>query len=173
MKTSHIIFITLSVVHFSLNASLEIDEECSNTDFDSSKPAYAETEEERVERLEGELMLALSQFDGCLEIMQRNQSIGSSSQSSQSNSAEGDEKGKEQEKSSENQPNTKYDEAKEADMDEVTGDNGAIPKDIPADSTDDIIAAQMKLVARAEKDPVKNKEAWDRYREYKGIKKLD
>jgi len=173
MKISYIIFISLSAIHFSLNASLDIAEDCSNTDFDSTRPAYAETEEERVERLEGELMLALNQFDSCLEIMERNQSSTSSSQSSQSSSAEGDEKDKEQTKLPENQSDKKYDEAKDANTDEVTGDNGATPKDIPADSTDDIIAAQMKLVARAEIDLVKKKEAWDRYRVYKGIKKLD
>ena len=55
----------------------------------------------------------------------------------------------------------------------VSGDNGADPEDIPADSSDDLTAAQMKAVARAEKNPVIKERYWQAYRKYKGINKSD
>ena len=63
----------------SLYSFSEADEECSNTNFEVSPPDYAETEEEKVLRLELELMLALEQFDSCLEQMENSVSSSSSS----------------------------------------------------------------------------------------------
>ncbi|PHS71502.1 MAG: hypothetical protein COB23_00580 [Methylophaga sp.] len=47
--------------------------------------------------------------------------------------------------------------------------NGTIPKDIPAADNDDVIAAQIRLAAEIEKDPVKKEKLWNEYRKYKGI----
>ena len=47
--------------------------------------------------------------------------------------------------------------------------NGVKPKDIPsADNNDDAIAAQIRLAAEIEKDPVKKQKLWNEYRKYKG-----
>jgi len=149
----------------SLYSFSEADEECSNTNFEVSPPDYAETEEEKVLRLELELMLALEQFDSCLEQMEN--SVSSSSSSSQSSSASGDEP-QESKNSTEAISNVN-----EENSEMVSGDNGADPEDIPADSSDDLTAAQMKAVARAEKDPVIKERYWQAYRKYKGINKSD
>lgn len=158
---------TISIYSLLLITSLysfpEADEGCSNTIFEVSPPDYAETEEEKVLRLEMELMLALEQFDSCLEKMEN--SISSSSSSSQSSSASGDEPQESKDStvaiSNVDQENSEV----------VSGDNGADPEDIPPDTTDDLTAAQMKAVARTEKDPVMKERYWQAYRKYKGINK--
>lgn len=55
--------------------------------------------------------------------------------------------------------------------DSVTGgtENGAIPEDIPPADNDDVVAAQIRLAAQIEKDPVKKAKLWNVYRDYKGI----
>ena len=47
--------------------------------------------------------------------------------------------------------------------------NGVKPKDIPATDNDDVIAAQIRLAAEIEKDPVKKEKLWNEYRKYKGL----
>ena len=47
--------------------------------------------------------------------------------------------------------------------------NGARPQDIPAADNDDVIAAQIRLAAEIEKDPVKKEKLWNEYRKYKGL----
>lgn len=47
--------------------------------------------------------------------------------------------------------------------------NGVRPKDIPAADNDDVIAAQIRLAAEIEKDPVKKEKLWNEYRKYKGL----
>ena len=47
--------------------------------------------------------------------------------------------------------------------------NGIRPKDIPAAANDDAIAAQIRLAAEIEKDPVKKEKLWNEYRKYKGL----
>jgi len=47
--------------------------------------------------------------------------------------------------------------------------NGVRPKDIPAAANDDAIAAQIRLAAEIEKDPVKKEKLWNEYRKYKGL----
>lgn len=47
--------------------------------------------------------------------------------------------------------------------------NGATPEDIPAANNDDVIAAQIRLAAEIEKDPVKKQKLWNEYRKYKGL----
>jgi hypothetical protein len=49
------------------------------------------------------------------------------------------------------------------------GTNSARPKDIPAADNDDVIAAQIRLAAEIEQDPVKKKKLWNEYRKYKGM----
>jgi len=170
-KRYFLISLIITLFHLSLYASPEFKNDCSNVDFESSKPDFAETEAEKVARLEGELMSALNQFDSCLEIMERAQSISSSTQSNQSGSAEGNEKDTKKAEPSTVQSVAKYDVTKDSEIDELSGDNGAVPKDIPDDSTDDVVAAQYKREAKAEKNPELKKIRWDMYREYKGIKK--
>jgi hypothetical protein len=50
-----------------------------------------------------------------------------------------------------------------------SGGNGALPEDIPAANNDDAIAAQIRLAAELEKDPVKKEKLWNEYRKYKGF----
>lgn len=47
--------------------------------------------------------------------------------------------------------------------------NGSQPKDIPNANNDDVIAAQIRLAAEIEQDPVKKKKLWNEYRKYKGM----
>ena len=50
-----------------------------------------------------------------------------------------------------------------------SGANGGIPEDIPAADNDDVIAAQIRLAAEIEQDPVKKEKLWNEYRKYKGL----
>jgi len=47
--------------------------------------------------------------------------------------------------------------------------NGALPEDIPDANNDDVVAAQIRLAAEIEKDPVKKDRLWNEYRKYKGL----
>ena len=47
--------------------------------------------------------------------------------------------------------------------------NGVRPEDIPVADNDDAIAAQIRLAAEIEKDPVKKEKLWNEYRKYKGL----
>jgi hypothetical protein len=49
------------------------------------------------------------------------------------------------------------------------GANGEMPEDIPAANNDDAVAAQIRLAAEIEKDPVKKEKLWNEYRKYKGL----
>ncbi len=50
-----------------------------------------------------------------------------------------------------------------------SGANGALPEDIPDANNDDVVAAQIRLAAEIEKDPVKKDRLWNEYRKYKGL----
>ena len=145
------------------------EENCQILDHSIGPPDYAETEEEKILRLEKELLLALEYYDGCLEIVEAN----SSSSPSASGSAAGDQVQTPKSSSNETIDSVPADisPSKEGVDEVIAGDNGDTPEDIPDDSTDDLTAAQMKAIARAEKDPVKREKYWDLYREYKNIKK--
>ena len=188
------IFLILSFFIFSAEKTESID--CENDYFETTKPKYAETEQERVQRLEKELEQALSQFDECLEDTS-NAAGGGGSSSNSSNSSSESVSGLEQ--SSANTESTesstiageeitqKEDSGSKKDfLPEAANGNekgkeeketsrnlrmGSIPKDIPIESDDDIVARQLRQLAMAEKDPVKKEQYWDKYREYKGIKK--
>ncbi len=168
MKIKIFIILNCFFYSFLVYSSSEIEDECLNTDFEISPPDYAETEEEKVLRLEAELMLALEQFDSCLEALETSAaaSDSSSSSSSQSSSASGDEPQKSKSKTEEINANVI-----EENSQTLAGDNGADPEDIPPDSTDDLTAAQMKAVARAEQDPATRERYWNAYRKYKESKK--
>ena len=163
MKTFVILFFILSS---SLGYSSSYDEECQILDHSISPPDYAETEEEKITRLETELFLALEYYDSCLEAVESN----TSSSSSASSSASGEQTQVSDSSSAEsalvNNPSSQ-----EQLNQYIEGENGDTPEDIPDDSTDDVTAAQMKATARAEKDPEKREKYWNLYREYKGIKK--
>lgn len=145
------------------------EENCEIIDHSISPPDYAETEEEKILRLERELLLALEYYDGCLEVVEPS----SSSSSSASASAAGEQVQASSSANDESANTIPADNSPSSEgFDELlAGENGDTPEDIPEDSTDDLTAAQMKATARAEKDPVQREKYWDLYREYKGIKK--
>jgi hypothetical protein len=49
------------------------------------------------------------------------------------------------------------------------GGSGATPEDIPDANNDDAVAAQIRLAAELEKDPVKKEKLWNEYRKYTGL----
>ncbi len=46
---------------------------------------------------------------------------------------------------------------------------GKAPEDIPPAANDDAVAAQIRLAAEMESDPVKKERLWNEYRKYKGL----
>ena len=48
-------------------------------------------------------------------------------------------------------------------------DNGSPPEDIPSGDNDNIVAAQIRLAAENETDPVEQAKLWNEYRRYKGL----
>ena len=183
MKNTYF-FICFLSIYFSLNAySSNLDvEECNSLDINYDEPIYAETEEERIIRMDQQLEALLNSFEECVEatnasFSETNSQSNNSSSSAASNSASGNEI----------IPNKKEDESKTAPVAENTnnqentnqsntpddiakGDNGSIPKDIPDIATDDTTAKQLRAVATEEKDPILKASYWDAYRKYKGIK---
>ena len=51
-----------------------------------------------------------------------------------------------------------------------SGGSGATPEDIPDANNDDAVAAQIRLAAELEKDPVKKEKLWNEYRKYTGLR---
>ena len=47
--------------------------------------------------------------------------------------------------------------------------SGALPEDIPVANNDDAVAAQIRVAAELEKDPIKKEKLWNEYRKYKGL----
>jgi len=174
--------ILFSLLYFYSNDSYSSDlnvEECNFSNTKNNEPNYAETEEERITRMDQELEALLNSFEECVAATdasftatssQSNDSSGSSA----SNSASG----------SEIIPNKKEESNNIASAEGgvnninppdniVQGDNGSTPKDIPDIATDDTTARQLRAVAEGEKDPLLKEIYWDAYREYKGIKSSD
>ena len=162
-----ILSLSLFIAFYSNTSANE--ENCEILDHSISPPDYAETEEEKILRLERELLLALEYYDGCLEVVE----ASSSSSPSASASAAGEQVQVSSSAADESANTIPADNSPsiEGFDDLFDGENGDTPEDIPEDSTDDLTAAQMKATARAEKDPVQREKYWDLYREYKGIKK--
>lgn len=178
MKNTFFSAVILTLFLFSIHSfssSLNVDE-CSAYDVQYDEPNYAETEEERIIRMEQQLEALLNSFEECVaatdaSFSETNSQSNKSSSSSASNSATGNE----------TIPNKKEETVNiasvEGDTDNINppnnivqGDNGSIPKDIPDIATDDTTARQLRAVAENEKDPVLKEVYWDAYREYKGIK---
>ena len=169
-----ILILFLFSIH-SFSSSLNVDE-CSADDVQYAEPNYAETEEERIIRMDQQLEALLNSFEDCVaatdaSFSETNSQSNNSSSSSASNSATGNE----------TIPNKKEETANiasvEGDTDNINppnnivqGDNGSTPKDIPDITTDDTTARQLRAVAENEKDPLLKEVYWDAYREYKGIK---
>jgi hypothetical protein len=162
----------------SASSDFSIDE-CDTSDLKSSEPIYAETEEERLIRMDQDFIELLNQFEECVEATNssfsssssQSSSSNSSSNSSASNTASGNETIPDQkEKTSEN---SSVDEtAKNSNLPDniVQGDNGSTPKDIPDIATDDTTARQLRAEAEGTNNPELKKLYWDAYRQYKGIK---
>ena len=175
MKKLLTIFILLSYSPNSYSSNLNV-EECNPSDIQYDEPNYAETEEERIIRMDQQLEALLNSFEECVaatdaSFSETNSQSNKSSSSSASNSATGNE----------TIPNKKEETANiasvEGDTDNINppnnivqDDNGSIPKDIPDIATDDTTARQLRAVAENEKDPLLKEVYWDAYREYKGIK---
>ena len=153
--------------------------DCDNTEFESTEPIYAETEEEKIRRLEKELEQALAQFDNCIveESKSLEESGGGAAAASASTTASGENES-ENLKESSSTPSTSIMSDGDINLEEsnsrqLSSSNGSIPKDVALINDDDIVATQLRELAMAEEDPNLRDQLWDKYREYKGIKKGD
>ena len=170
--------LTAIILFYSLNSyssTLNI-EECNTSEIKYDEPLYAETEEERVIRMDQKLEELLNNFEECVEaaessFSENNSQSSNSKSSSASNSASGNEiiLNKQEEKS---EISSIDGDTKDSNLpdDIVQGDNGSTPQDIPDISTDDTTAKQLRAVAEGEEDPYLKEIYWDAYWEYKGIK---
>ena len=153
--------------------------DCDNTEFESTEPIYAETEEEKIRRLEKELEQALAQFDNCIveESTSLKESGGGGAAASASTTASGENES-ENLKESSSTPSTSIMSDGDINLEEsnsrqLSSSNGSIPKDVALINDDDIVATQLRELAMSEEDPNLRDQLWDKYREYKGIKKGD
>ena len=142
------------------------EEACEFLEPDYSLPKFAETEEERTLRLEKELFLALNQFDECLE------SRSNSSQALEEDSAQSSNSQTEEQNETKSDQNESIEVSKERDAKEST-DNGSSQNNSNNFKNDDIVATQLRQLAEEEKDPELKKKYWDKYYEYKGIKRKE
>ena len=153
--------------------------DCDNTEFESTEPIYAETEEEKIRRLEKELEQALAQFDNCIveESKSLKESGGGGAAAFASTTASGENES-ENLKESSSTPSTSIISDGDINLEEpnsrqLSSSNGSIPKDVALINDDDIVATQLRELAMSEEDPNLRDQLWDKYREYKGIKKGD
>ena len=168
-----VLLLFFSLNSFSSNLNVK---ECASSDRKYDQPDYAETEEERIIRIDQQLAALLNSFEECVEatnlsLSEMSNHSNNSSSASASNSASGNEVIPNKKEQAENISSVEVD-AKKTNLpdDIVTGDNGSTPKDIPDISSDDTTARQLRAVAEEEEDPVLKEIYWDAYREYKGIK---
>lgn len=154
-------------------------DECDTSDLKSSEPIYAETEEERLIRMDQDFIELLNQFEECVEATNssfsssnsQSSSTNAASNSSASNTASGNETIPDQkEKTSENSSVNETEKNSDLPDNIVQGDNGSTPKDIPDIATDDTTAKQLRAEAEGTNDPELKALYWDAYRQYKGIK---
>ena len=160
------------------SSDLSIDE-CDNSNLKSSEPIYAETEEERLTRMDLDFIELLNQFEECVEATNssfsssnsQSSSANSASNSTASNTASGNETIPDQkEKTLESSSVEKTAENSNVPDNIIQGDNGSTPKDIPDIATDDTTAKQLRAEAQGTNDPELKALYWDAYRQYKGIK---
>ena len=182
MKLSKIIIGMLTISLFLQNNSIIAEEtiDCENEDFKNETPSYALTEEEKVQRLDTELIYALNKFDECIE--NKNKSLATSSNnasSSASRSSFGENSTASiQEKENSSKPqNTQTLESNNAPLQSgqnqpsIDGDGSISEGDIESNyDDDDIVARQLREAAMAEEDEAIRELLWERYRDYKGIK---
>jgi hypothetical protein len=175
-------FILFSFLYFYSNDSYSSNlriEECNSSKIKNDEPNYAETEEERIIRMDQQLETLLNNFEECIESTDASFSATSSqsndsSGSSASNSASGNEAIPSKKEESSNIASVEGVSNNINPPDDIIqGDNGSTPKDIPDIATDDTTARQLRAVAESEKDPLLKEIYWDEYRKYKGIKSSD
>lgn len=175
-------FILSSTLYFYSNNSFSSNlyiEECNVSNTQNNRPNYAETEEERITRMDQQLENLLNSFEECIAATDMSFSASSSqsndsSSSSASNSASGNETIPNNKEEISNIDSVEGGSRNTYPADEmIQNDNGSTPKDIPDIATDDTTARQLRAVAESEKDPLLKEVYWDAYREYKGIKSSD
>ena len=177
-------FVFLSLI-FALIFSSHVEtsdfiiDECDTSVLKSSEPIYAETEEERLIRMDLDFIELLNQFEECVEATNssfsssnsQSSSANSASNSTASNTASGNETIPDQkEKTVESSSVEKTAENSNLPDNIIQGDNGSTPKDIPDIATDDTTAKQLRAEAQGTDDPELKALYWDAYRQYKGIK---
>ena len=154
--------------------------DCDNTEFGSTEPIYAETEEEKIRRLEKELEQALAQFDNCIveESKSSEESGGGGAAAASASTTASGENESENLKESSSTPSTSITSDGDINLEEpnsrqLSSSSGSIPKDVALIDDDDIVATQLRELAMSEEDPNLRDQLWDKYREYKGIKRGD
>ena len=89
----YLFILLISLNNFSEEENISLSAiDCDNTEFGSTEPIYAETEEEKIRRLEKELEQALAQFDNCIveESKSSEESGGGGAAASASTTASGE-----------------------------------------------------------------------------------
>jgi hypothetical protein len=177
-------FALLSIASNELRSN-DLDK-CSPSEFIIDRPEYALTEDEKIELIEKELILALNQLDECIsKIDNAPMSNGSNSSSasansygessnqssaSMNNSGESLEPNSNSDASS-NQTNTSIESSADLE-DQKSQDTSFSGSESSGDidfNDDDIVARQIREAAIAETDPEMKELLWERYRQYKGI----
>ena len=168
----------ISLNNFSEEENISLSAiDCDNTEFGSTEPIYAETEEEKIRRLEKELEQALAQFDNCIveDSKSSEESGGGAAAASASTTASAENNSESSAESSSASSTSAVSDGdinlEEPNSRQLSSSNGSIPKDVALIDDDDIVATQLRELAMAEEDPNLRDQLWDKYREYKGIKK--
>jgi hypothetical protein len=176
----YLFILLISLNNFSEEENVSLSAiDCDNTEFGSTEPIYAETEEEKIRRLEKELEQALAQFDNCIveESKSSEESGGGGAAASASTTASGENNSESSaEPSSASSTSAVSDgdiNLEEPNSRQLSSSNGSIPKDVALIDDDDIVATQLRELAMSEEDQNLRDQLWDKYREYKGIKKGD
>ena len=176
----YLLILLISLNNFSEEENVSLSAiDCDNTEFGSTKPIYAETEEEKIRRLEKEFEQALAQFDNCIveESKSSEESGGGGAAASASTTASGENNSESSaEPSSASSTSAVSDgdiNLEEPNSRQLSSSNGSIPKDVALIDDDDIVATQLRELAMSEEDQNLRDQLWDKYREYKGIKKGD
>jgi hypothetical protein len=175
----YFLILLISLNNFSEEENVSLSAiDCDNTEFRSTEPIYAETEEEKIRRLEKELEQALAQFDNCIiEESKSSEESGGGAAASASTTASGENNSESSAESSIASSTSAVSDGdlnlEESNSRQLSSSNGSIPQDIPLKEDDDIVAKQLRELAMAEEDQNLREQLWDKYREYKGIKKRD
>ena len=167
--------------------------DCSNVEINyTDNPQWSKNE--RIEEMDKAFFESVNRFELCNLSNQSNGSGSANGLAQAANTGSGDGGGdgpgvdstanstmKGTEKKPESE--TKSEKANDSDLSDNTSNeapentennqgyrpNGAKPENIPSADNDDVIAAQIRLAAEIEQDPVKKKKLWNEYRKYKGM----